>query len=42
MDAGSNLMPIFLGLIVVVVAVVVTVITRAVMRRNRGSDSHGN
>ena len=42
MDVGSNLMPIFLGLIIVVIAVVVTVVTRAVLRRNRGSDRHGN
>lgn len=42
MDAGSNLMPVFLGLIVVVIAVVVTLVTRAVMKRNRGGDRHDN
>lgn len=42
MDFGANLMPVFLGLIVVVIAVAVTLVTRAVIKRNRGGDSHNN
>lgn len=41
MEAGAHLMPVFLGLIVLVIAVVVTLVTRAFLRRRRG-DRHGN